>query len=134
MLKAITVKIYNKRYEIFRFAVVGIIATIIHYGIYYLLLEYKFHTNIAYTIGYAVSLIFNYYLSINFTFKTTGSVKKSVGFFASHAINYLLHIVFLNLYISFGIDEKIAPLFVYLCAVPINFYLVQKVLKSKKLS
>ena len=131
MLKKITKKIYNKRFEIFRFAVVGVIATILHYGVYYFLLQYNIPTNLAYTIGYAVSLILNYYLSLKFAFKTKGSVKKSVGFLASHGINYLLHISFLNLYLYLGIDEKIAPLFVYLCVVPINFYLVQKVLKSK---
>ena len=133
MLKQITVKIYNRRFEIFRFGLVGVIATLIHYGVYYSLLKYRVSTNIAYTFGYGISLILNLYLSLKFTFKTQGSVKKSFGFIGSHGINYLLHICFLNLYIYMGIDQKIAPLFVYLCVVPINFYLVQKVLKSNKL-
>lgn len=116
--------------ELFRFVIVGGIATVIHYGIY-LLLNQFLNANVAYTLGYFISWCCNFYLSSKFTFKSKASVKKGVGFAASHLINYFLHILFLNLFLHIGIDEKYAPILVYCCVIPINFVLVRTVFKSK---
>ena len=117
--------------EFVRFAIVGLIATVIHYGIYYLLNLY-INVNVAYTIGYVVSWFVNLYLTAHFTFKSGLSFKKGVGFALSHLVNYLLHILFLNLFLALGATETIAPLFVYAVVVHINFLLVRFVFKSKR--
>ena len=52
--------------EIARFGVVGVLATAIHYGVYLLLNPYM-NANIAYTIGYVVSFICNFFLSNYFS-------------------------------------------------------------------
>ena len=116
--------------EFFRFAIVGVIATAIHYGVYYLLLL-VFGVNISYTIGYIISWCCNFYLTSRFTFKSKANVKKGIGFALSHAVNYVLHMLFLNLFIHQGASETIAPVFVYCCVVPINFILVRTVFKAK---
>ena len=116
--------------EFIRFAIVGIIATAIHYGLYYLLLG-SLNVNIAYSIGYIVSLICNFVLSARFTFKSQANIKKGFGFVCSHLINYLLHIAFLNLFLFIGIPEKVAPIPVFCCVFPINFLLVRTVFKAK---
>lgn len=64
----------NKQ-EFIRFGIVGIIATIIHYGIY-LALNLIIVSWIAYSIGYGISFLGNFYLSNRFTFKTKPTVKK----------------------------------------------------------
>ena len=120
-----------KSREFVRFAIVGLIATGIHYGIYYLL-NLFINVNVAYTIGYVVSWIANLYLTAHFTFKSTLSFKKGVGFAVSHLVNYLLHMLFLNLFLSIGMSETIAPLFVFAVVIPINFLLVRFVFKSNK--
>lgn len=114
--------------EAFRFILVGGVATLIHYGIY-LFLEGWMGINLAYSVGYAVSLAFNYILSNYFTFKTRPSLRKSVGFIASHAINYGLSIGLLNIYVYLGVPDRLAPLFVFAVVIPINFLLVRHVLK-----
>lgn len=48
--------------EVFRFGIVGLLATALHYGIYYLLQNY-IPVYIAYSIGYIVSFIANFYLT-----------------------------------------------------------------------
>ena len=48
--------------EFVRFGIVGIAATALHYGIYYLLQPY-INVNIAYTTGYVLSFIANFYLT-----------------------------------------------------------------------
>lgn len=118
--------------EIIRFAIVGVLATGIHYGVY-LVLERLMAPWIAYTIGYAVSFAANFYLSSRFTFQEKATVKKGIGFMASHAVNYGLHIGLLTLFLHAGIPEEIAPVPVYMIVIPVNFILVRFVFHSKKL-
>lgn len=117
--------------EFFRFVIVGLVATGIHYGIYYLL-ERIINVNIAYTIGYAVSWFVNLFLTSHFTFKSQLSFKKSVGFAFSHLVNYLLHMLSLNIFLAIGLSAEIAPLFVFAVVIPVNFLLVRFVFKSKQ--
>ena len=119
--------------EFFRFAIVGVIATIIHYGVYYLL-KSNINVNIAYTIGDVVSWLFNLLLTLKFTFRSNFSWKKTAGFAGSHAVNYVLHMLFLNLFLWLGFSSTLAPLPTYCCVVPINFVLVRMVFKSKRFS
>lgn len=115
--------------EFIRFGIVGCIATLVHYAVY-VLLNLWMNTTIAYSIGYLISFIGNFYLSNKFTFKTQPTLKKGVGFGISHLINYLLQVALLNLFIWMGIREQYAPLPVYVIVIPINFLLVRFVLKS----
>lgn len=117
--------------EIFRFGIVGVIATGIHYGIY-LLLNLWLNVNLSYTLGYIISFVCNFYLSNVFTFKTQPTVRKGVGFAFSHAVNYSLQIVLLNIMIFCGIPQKYAPIPVWAISIPLNFILVRFFLKGKK--
>ena len=116
--------------EFVRFGMVGIIATALHYGIYYLLQLY-INVNIAYTTGYVISFIANFYLTSYFTFGTGPSWKKLIGMGGAHAVNYLLHIVLLNLFLFTGISKTWAPIPVFAIAIPVNFILVRFVFKHK---
>lgn len=115
--------------EVLRFGIVGVIATIIHYAIY-LLFKLWLNVSLSYSLGYLISLFANFWLSNKFTFKTDPSVKKGLGFGVSHLINYLLHILFLNLFIWIGISSNYAPIPVFFIVVPINFLLVRTALKK----
>ena len=117
--------------EVIRFGIVGVVATLIHYGIY-LLLNQSIINWVAYSIGYAISFICNFFHSNFFTFKTKPSFKKGVGFGASHVINYLLHVILLSVFIKLGVNEDLAPIPVFCIVIPINFLLVRYVLKSGK--
>lgn len=119
--------------EILRFAIVGILATIVHYGIYLALLWLvpQMNASVAYSIGYVISFVGNFLASNYFTFKTKPTVGKGIGFALSHGVNYLLHILFLNLFLWLGLSETIAPIPVFCLVIPINFLLVRFVLKSK---
>lgn len=122
----------RKYQEIIRFCIVGTLATGIHYGIY-LLLNQLVLVWLAYSIGYAISFVFNFYLTSVFTFKEKATVRKGIGFVFSHLVNYFLHILFLSLFLWIGVGENYAPIFVYLIVIPINFLLVRFVFKSKKI-
>ena len=122
----------NKRTlnEAVRFAFVGGLATVLHYGID-LVLQRFLQVDLAYTIGYITSFIANFYLTAYFTFHSSPSWKKLMGMGGAHAINYILHITLLNVFLWIGISKTYAPIPVFAIAIPINFILVRFVFKKK---
>lgn len=116
--------------EFIRFVMVGIFATALHYGLYFVL-QGTINVNVAYTLGYALSFIANFYLTAYFTFGRKPSWSKALGFGGAHLVNFLLHIGLLNLFIWLGVSKPLAPFPVFAIAIPINFLLVRFVFKSK---
>ena len=108
--------------EFIRFGVVGVLATALHYGIYYFLQSF-INVNVAYTTGYVISFIVNFYLTSYFTF----------GMGGAHLVNYLLHIILLNVFLYLGVSKAWAPVPVFAIAIPVNFLFVRFVFKHKKL-
>ena len=109
----------EKRYEFIRFC-----------GVYYLL-QTRINVNVAYTVGYLISLICNFFLTSYLTFHSSPSIRKALGFGGSHLVNYLIHLSFLNLFLYLGISKVLAPVLVLAIAVPINFLLLRWVFKHK---
>lgn len=125
----------GKVQEFIRFCIVGVIAAGIHYLVYYLLQllsNGSLWLSIAYTIGYVVSLVCNFFMTTYFTFRSKVSVGKAAGFSFSHIVNYTLHIVLFNLFISMNIHRLIAPILVLMIAVPTNFTILHFVYRKKK--
>lgn len=146
--------------EFCRFFVVGVGATLLHLAVY-MLLNCLFDLSeqdalgitLTYAAGYAVSFVANYVVSLRWTFRTEGSVRKGLGFAFSHLVNAGLHLLLLNLFRSLGagdalsmlliwltpwlVDllpvlgrpESLLPLPVYLIVVPVNFLMVRYFLK-----
>lgn len=158
MLRA-TVK--GMRGEFTRFVVVGIGATLLHLLVYWGLNELLGITeaqslalSCTYAVGYLVSFAGNYLVSLRWTFRTQGSVRKGMGFALSHAVNAGLHLGLLNLFSWFGLGclmvkllqtvapwlprllpllgqpESLLPLPVYVIVVPTNFLLVRFFLRD----
>ena len=123
--------IMEKAREVFRFGIIGGIATAIQY-IVYVCLYSNLGTNVAYTLGYLVSLCFNFILSNYFTFKTKPSKEGGIKFVLAHGFNYILQLSMLNIFIYISIPKKIAPFIVYSISIPINYLLVSKALNKKK--
>ena len=119
--------------ELVRFAIVGTTAAALHYGSYWVL-QHWINVNIAYTIGYVLSFLVNYYLSAHFTFKAKTSAKNGIGFGGAHLVNYLLHIVLFNFFLWIGLSRELAPIAVLAIAVPANFVMVRFVFKHFKRS
>lgn len=115
--------------EMRRFVVVGVIATAVHYAVYWLLMRH-IEVNTAYTIGYVVSFVVNYYLSARYTFRRRKSVGNGLGFIGAHVCNYLLQMVLLNFFLWVGLGKALSPIGVYAIAVPVNFLLVRTVFRK----
>lgn len=116
--------------EFVRFVMVGIIATALHYGLYFAL-QHLINVNIAYAIGYTLSFIANFYLTSYFTFGKKPSWGKAFGFGGAHLVNFLLHMGLLNLFLWLGVSKALAPVPVFAIAIPVNFLLVRFVFRHK---
>jgi len=119
--------------EIIRFGIVGVLAVAIHYAIYWLL-QHWINVNVAYSLGYFISFLVNYYLSAHFTFREHTSARNGAGFAGAHVFNYFLQLGLFNFFLWIGFHRLIAPFAVLLIAVPTNFVIVRFVFKhfSKK--
>ena len=118
-------------WEFVRFGLVGGFCTALHYGLYWVM-QMAINVNIAYTLGYVISFVANFYLTSYFTFGSAPSWKKLFGMAGAHGVNYLLHMVLLNLFLWIGLSNELAPLPVFAIAIPVNFILVRFVFKHKK--
>ena len=128
--------------EFIRFGMVGALATALHYGIYYALLlagrafagddTETAYDNVAYTSGYFISLVMNFYLTAYFTFGSCPSWKRAGGFGGAHLVNYLLHMALFNIFLWIGVPKNLAPVPVFAIAIPVNFILVRKVFRHSK--
>lgn len=103
-----------------RFCIIGTLSAAVHYGIYFLL-QHWISLNIAYTAGYIISFVGNYFLTNYFTFRTRPSWGKFIGFAGSHGLNYVLHIVLFNIFLWAGVHKLIAPPLVMLVAMLVQF-------------
>ena len=121
----------QKAVEFLRYCIVGAIAVAIHYGLY-LLLNQWIDVNVAYTIGYVVSVCCHLWLTFRFTFRTDVSPMRIGGYLLFNGVNYLLHMIFLNTFLWLGMAEQWAPIPVYCLVVPINFILVRTAFKELK--
>ncbi len=117
--------------EMIRFSVVGVLITAIHYVVYWIL-QYIINVNIAWTAGYVVGFIANYYLTARYIFREKTNAKNGVGFGGAHLINYFLQMVSLNFFLWLGMSPEMAPVGVYAVSVPVNFLLVRFVFKRFK--
>lgn len=114
-----------------RFGMVGVFCTGLHYAIYYML-QWWLEVNLAYTAGYVLSFVANFYLTAFFTFGTSPSWKRLAGMGGAHLVNYLLHMLLLNLFLWLDVTKTWAPVPVFAIAIPVNFILVRWVFTNHK--
>ena len=124
-------QLWAEFWRIFRFGITGTVCSLIHYGIYCLLLLY-FNPTVSYSGGYLVGLVCNYALTTYFTFRQQPSRKNAAGFVSSHILNYLLEVGLLNLFLWMGISQWLSPILVMVIVVPINFLILRFVYLYRK--
>lgn len=115
---------HHKLREMIRFGIVGVVATMIQYAVYYILLPYM-DERVALTVGYIVSFCCNYIMTTRFTFQVKANIKNAGGFAFSHIINWALQVGSLSLFLWLGVPKEWAPIPMYMVCVPVNFLLVR---------
>jgi len=108
-----------------RFCIVGTICTCIDAFIYFLFLPYGGY-KVSIIIGYIIGLIFNYFLTIYWTFKTHPNPQNAFGVITAHLIN--LFIIRMGLMYVFTnklmLTEKLSYIPTMIISVIINYILI----------
>ena len=65
--------------EVLRFGVVGVLATVLQYAIYWVLLRWA-GASLSLAVGYAVSFVFNFVASTRYTFRVKANASSGAGF------------------------------------------------------
>lgn len=138
-MKLLTSKLEEPTRSAVRFVLLGLVGTGIQYGIYYGLLEVidRLHmdtpllVSAAFSIGFVLEMIFNYFMSNYYTFGTKPDWKNAGGFVAARGINYVLQILCLNLLLYFSIGEELAGLLAIFLAGIVNYFIMRFFFKRK---
>ena len=129
LLARLTPQQRQKLGEVVRFGIVGVLATLLQYAIYTVLLLWC-SPSLSMTVGYILSFIFNFIASTRFTFKVETNARHGAGFALSHVVNYLLQMATLNFFLWIGVSKTLAPIPMFCICVPVNFVLVRFYLKK----
>ena len=129
LLARLTPQQRQKLGEVVRFGIVGVLATLLQYAIYAVLLLWC-SPSLSMTVGYILSFIFNFIASTRFTFKVETNARHGAGFAMSHVVNYLLQMATLNFFLWIGVSKTLAPIPMFCICVPVNFVLVRFFLKK----
>lgn len=131
--------------QFIRFVINGCVAAGVHYGVYLLalavidscfpgIIQYMSRANatsLAYITGYLVSFAVNFYFTCIFTFRAAPTLRRFIGFFGSHAVNFLLHVVLFSACMHIGIHPLIAPFVVMGIAMLVQFTILKFVFKKR---
>jgi putative flippase GtrA len=116
--------------QFFKFGVVGLSNTIISYGVYTLFVYIGVHYIIAVIISFFISVLNSFFWNNKYTFKKDTCQKRDilqslVKTYISYAFTGLIvaNILTIILVEFIHISKYIAPLFVFVVTIPLNFIL-----------
>jgi putative flippase GtrA len=139
-MKTLTGRLPMKYRSAVRFVLVGAFGTGLQYGVYYLLLGFfqrqwgdiAILTSVAFTTGFVVEMICNYFLTSYYTFRVAPSLKNIGGFLVGRSLNYVIQLLFLHILIWLHISEEWAGIIAILLAGVINYFVLLPFFRAKK--
>ena len=138
-MKTLTGRLPMKYRSAARFVLVGVLGTGVQYGIYYLLLmvfqrqwpDVGILTSVAFTVGFVVEMVCNYFLTSYYTFRVKPSLKNIGGFLIGRALNYVIQLLFLHTMIWLQISEEWAGIIAIMLAGVINYFVLLPFFRAK---
>lgn len=139
-MKTLTGRLPMKYRSAARFVLVGALGTGVQYGIYYLLLmvfqrqwpDVGILTSLAFTVGFVVEMVCNYFLTSYYTFRVKPSLKNIGGFLIGRALNYVIQLLFLHTMIWLQISEEWAGIIAIMLAGVINYFVLLPFFRQQK--
>ena len=139
-MKTLTGRLPMKYRSAVRFMFVGTLGTGLQYGISYLLLDiFQRHwpevgilTSVAFTAGFMIEMVCNYFLTNFYTFRTRPSWKNAGGFLLGRVLNYVIQLSLLNALVWLHMGEEWAGIVAIMLAGVINYFVLRPFYKDKK--
>jgi putative flippase GtrA len=89
-------------------------------------------TSVAFTIGFVMEMICNYFLTSFYTFRIRPNWKNAGGFLFGRAINYVIQLLLLNLLIWLHLSEEWSGILAIALAGVINYFILLPFYNDKK--
>lgn len=125
------IKAKSRFAEIVRFGIVGVLATLLQYGLYVVFVNaVKVPAVPSTLISYSISFIFNFFLSSYFTFRSRPNAKKGLGFTLSHLFNMGLQTGLVAIFKGI-VGPTLALLPAIAICFPVNYILVRTAFTAK---
>ena len=117
--------------EFIRFCIVGVICTGIDAIVFYITRIY-FPYQIALICGYLVGLVFNYFLTVYWTFNVRPSIGNAIGIVLAHLINlFIIRMGLMWFFVELGqLHDKYAYVPTVIISVIANFLMVRFVVNK----
>jgi putative flippase GtrA len=110
------------RWQLFRFALVGVVNTSTYYGCYLALLHASLPYIAAHVLAFALSMIGSFFLTSYFTYRTRPTWRKFLLFPLTNAANFVITTAGVWLLVDVaGYSHRWAPLAAAAGAVPVTF-------------
>lgn len=121
-------KIKGIIFQFIKFGIVGLSNTIISYGVYVLLTYIGFQYVLSNVIGFIVSVLNSFYWNNKYVFKKSNNQERNIlfalikTFIAYSTTGLFLNSIMLVLLVEkLDISKYIAPIFVLIVTIPLNF-------------
>lgn len=116
----------NNLFLFARFCIVGIISSTIDAVVFYIVRSFTIY-QFALVCGYLLGLVFNYCMTIYWTFKTKATKRNFIGIVAAHLINlFVIRMGLMWLFVScMYMSDKIAYMPTMIISVIVNFIMVK---------
>lgn len=116
--------------ELFRFCIVGTIATGIDATVFYLVRQVAVY-QVALISGYFISLVANYFLTVLWTFKTKPSINNAIAVIIAHIFNlFVVRMGMMYLLVEeISINDHYAYIPTLILSVATNFIIVRFLIK-----
>ena len=114
--------------EFVRFCVVGLAATALDAAIFYSVRTFAPY-QIALVCGYLLSLIFNYFFTVKWTFKAKPTISNAIGVLLAHLFNlFVVRMGLMYIFINYcSMTDKIAYLPTLVISMVTNFLIIKLV-------
>lgn len=111
--------------QFIKFGIVGLSNTAIGLGTYYFFLWIGLHYMLANVLSWFISVFNAFYWNSKYVFKSTELwIKALCKTYISYGVSFLVGAFLLYIFVEFiKISECIAPFFVLLVTIPVNFIL-----------
>lgn len=130
MLKKIKKEFFNLRF--LKFLVIGGINTFVAQLLYIFFTLKKIEPEISSILGDLISVIISYILNLKITFKEKHNWKKFFTFPLSYIPGWVINFLLVTIVIYFGIPKVYAKLFSLPITVPLNFILMNIIMKIRR--
>jgi len=88
--------------------------------------------SVAFSLGFVIEMVVNYFLTSFFTFRTRPSWKNASGFIIGRGVNYLVQIAFLNGLLWLAMSEEWAGIVAIALAGIVNYFVLLPFFRDKK--